>query len=83
MIDVDEILKDGAERRERAVNRRKLLEDLRGKVGRKKWIALPCIVGFGFYFWLLSTEFLSDESMSKSDFFSLLHYTMALGLSLC
>ncbi len=79
MDDVDTLLKEGAERRERASNKRKLLEELRKTTNRSKWTVFPYIVGFGLYLWLFSMDFLSNEPMSKGDAFSLIHYSVMCG----
>ena len=80
MIDPDKLLREGAERRERASNKRELLEVLRRTTSRKrKWLAVPCIVGAILYFWIFTKDFLSDEPMSKGDVFSLIHYSFMCG----
>jgi hypothetical protein len=82
MVDVDTLLKEGAERRERAANRCALLDELRRGTRRSIWTALPCLLVSGFYFWRLGTEFMSDAPMTKSDVVSFLSYVLMCGLML-
>ena len=82
MIDADKLLKEGAARRERAENRRKLLAELRRGTQRSKWTAIACLPSAGFYFWRLATEFMLDAPMAKGDAIFLLTYGLVCAMML-
>lgn len=76
MVDVDTILRDGAARREREANRRKLLDELHSGTRRSKTTALLCFSIAGFYFWRLREWFMSDIPMVRMDALELLSYCL-------
>ena len=68
MIDADKLLAEGARKRERAANRRRLLDHLRRSTKRSTVMALAVLPLAIFFLWFVCRDYLiSDVPMKRRD----------------